>query len=71
MEEEIIRCPICGWQPDEISQWICDNCNFSWNTFEIDGICPNCTHDHDHTQCLELACKRWSDFDSWKIDEKT
>jgi len=70
METEIISCPKCGWQPDETSQWICDHCNFSWNTFETDGICPNCSHDHDYTQCLELACKGWSDFDSWKNNVK-
>ena len=56
-----IRCPICSWQPEQRSSWVCSpmgrpeyfsgGCGHSWNTFDTAGLCPGCNHQWRHTTC--------------------
>ncbi len=51
MIEEYVRCPKCGWEPDESCIWVCDVCNTKWNTFETRGQCPGCSKVFIDTAC--------------------
>lgn len=68
-----IRCPICQWQPDSSSTWVCwsgpgpeppfEACGTAWNTFDTGGRCPGCAHQWDWTTCL--SCGEWSRHVDW------
>jgi hypothetical protein len=68
-----IRCPLCKWQPQKSSRWLCVNADFpeyfyeacgtSWNTFETRGRCPVCAHQWRWTTCLH--CHRNSLHEDW------
>jgi hypothetical protein len=74
-----IRCPMCRWQPDSGSSWMCADCPYpeyffggcgaAWNTFDTRGLCLGCGHQWRWTACL--SCGRWSLHDDWyaKDDE--
>jgi len=72
-----IRCPICSWQPDSYSRWVCrksdypehfaDGCGTAWNTFDTRGRCPGCAHQWIWTFCLR--CRRWSLHEDWYSTE--
>jgi len=36
-----IRCPLCGWRPQEHHRWICKCCHV-WNVFDTGGVRPGC-----------------------------
>lgn len=57
-----IRCPLCGWEPQENSRWIC-KCGHIWNVFDTGGVCPGCLHRGKKTQCGE--CGRYSLHSDW------
>jgi TIR domain len=57
-----VRCPDCGWVPDEDSHWQC-YCGHSWNTFETRGQCPACERKYTTTQCLN--CNNISGHARW------
>jgi len=57
-----IRCPICSWQPDKSSQWMC-SCGHVWNTFDTGGVCPECLLRWAYTACL--ICGSWSPHSDW------
>ena len=78
LEDEVedfsrIRCPLCGWKPNESSRWFCDDCEYpeyffdacgtAWNTFATRGLCPGCAHQWRWTVCL--SCFRWSRHEEW------
>ena len=46
-----VRCPECGWSPDDLSRWECE-CGFVWNTFDTRALCPACDTQHVDTACL-------------------
>ncbi len=68
-----IRCPLCRWQPNPWSNWVCDDCDYpenffegcgmEWNTFETGGLCPGCGHQWRWTSCLN--CEGWSLHEDW------
>ena len=68
-----IRCPVCRWQPEYRSSWICASmgppenfspgCGHSWNTFDTAGLCPGCRHQWRHTTCL--ACSKTTLHKDW------
>jgi hypothetical protein len=68
-----IRCPLCRWQPDSGSSWVCadcpypeyflDGCGAEWNTFDTRGLCPGCGHQWRWTSCL--SCEKWSLHEDW------
>jgi hypothetical protein len=68
-----IRCPLCRWQPDAGSSWVCGECAYpeyffggcgmEWNTFDTRGRCPGCGHQWRWTACL--SCGGWSLHDDW------
>jgi hypothetical protein len=66
MDNIIIRCPKCEWQPYESSTWAC-TCGHEWNTFDTGGRCPKCKKVWEETQCLsdEGGCSQWSPHLDW------
>jgi hypothetical protein len=57
-----IKCPKCDWQPDGVDHWSC-TCMHIWNTFDTRGVCPNCQHKWEETQCPE--CDEMSPHEDW------
>ena len=71
-----IRCPLCRWQPDSSSRWVCGGsgppeyfkgCGTSWNTFDTHGQCPGCRHQWHWTACL--WCGNYSLHEAWYTNE--
>lgn len=71
-----IRCPLCRWQPDSSSSWVCGGdgppeyfigCGTIWNTFDTHGVCPGCDHQWLWTDCL--SCENSSLHEAWYTDE--
>jgi hypothetical protein len=68
-----IRCPMCRWQPDAESYWVCGDCAYpeyflggcgmEWNTFDTRGLCPGCGHQWRWTKCS--SCRVWSLHEDW------
>lgn len=68
-----IRCPLCEWQPNASSVWVCvcfdtpepdfGGCGTIWNTFATGGRCPGCAHQWRWTSCLR--CGEWSRHEDW------
>ena len=42
-------------------------CEHIWNTFETRGVCPECGHQWEETQCLR--CTAWSRHEDWYAEE--
>ncbi|MBC8111190.1 MAG: hypothetical protein H7Y04_09050 [Verrucomicrobia bacterium] len=63
-----IECPKCKWKPDGGAYWQC-RCGTSWNTFDTQGICPNCKKRWKDTQCpgpgFPGGCGAWSPHVDW------
>lgn len=57
-----IQCPICTWQPERESRWMC-SCSHVWNTFDTGGVCPACMLPWAYTACL--SCGSWSPHSDW------
>ena len=66
MKDVRIRCPKCSWEPDGFPYWQC-HCGCVWDTFSTGGICPECKHRHQDTQCIEPAggCTTMSPHIDW------
>jgi hypothetical protein len=66
MTEVKIKCPQCNWEPDGKSYWEC-HCGHVWNTFETAGRCPECSFQHNYTQCVQYAggCNHFSVHLDW------
>src|SRR4029078_13253039 len=72
-----IRCPLCQWQPNASSRWVCGSCGKPeyffegggtvWNTFSTRGLCPGCCHQSRWTICLR--CQAWSLHEEWYTKE--
>jgi hypothetical protein len=62
-----IRCPVCAWEPQRDDRWSC-SCDFIWNTFDTEGVCPACDYRWLETMCLR--CRLWSKHHDWYIDDK-
>jgi hypothetical protein len=60
-----IRCPLCGWEPQQHDLWAChpDGCGHAWNTFDTYGVCPNCHKQWEYTHCHR--CAQWPPHDDW------
>jgi hypothetical protein len=57
-----VRCPKCGWAPRAKNVWSC-NCGHCWNTFDTRGLCPQCQHQWEVTECLQ--CGERSPHEKW------
>jgi hypothetical protein len=57
-----IQCPVCAWQPDKDSRWMC-SCQHMWNTFDTGGVCPACLLQWAYTACP--SCGSWSRHSDW------
>lgn len=64
MTEIKIECPKCEWEPDGGPHWMC-SCRHRWNTFDTQGVCPNCKKRWKDTQCIK--CFEWSPHEDWYI----
>jgi hypothetical protein len=61
-----VRCPKCGWCPGPRDVWQC-SCGCVWNTFQTRGVCPECGHAWQDTQCLR--CMGWSRHEDWYVED--
>jgi hypothetical protein len=71
-----IRCPVCCWQPERSSRWMCRDpngiehpsggCRARWNTFDTRGLCPGCNYQWKGTMCL--SCRVISPHEDWYED---
>lgn len=57
-----IKCPKCHWIPNQETKWLC-SCGYAWNTFNTNGICPNCSINWNITACL--SCGTYSAHSEW------
>ena len=57
-----LRCPICAWEPQSDSVWMC-HCKHLWNTFDTGGVCPSCLTQWSYTACVK--CGSWSPHSDW------
>lgn len=57
-----IRCPKCDWVPRTKTLWSC-KCGHRWNTFLTRGVCPECRHKWETTQCPQ--CEATSPHPEW------
>jgi predicted amidophosphoribosyltransferase len=61
-------CPQCGWRAPHQAYWACDECRTPFDTFEHQGVCPSCHHEHEVTLCPR--CRVWSRHEDWyRVDE--
>lgn len=63
----IPKCPKCKWEPDGKAYWNCENCSHEWDMFSTAARCPNCSHQHHNTQCIEWegGCDEFSPHLDW------
>lgn len=68
MEVKIV-CPKCNYEPSKHDKWFCSKCfSDTWNTFDTQGLCPECGYQWKNTQCP--SCGRWSPhFDWYRFDD--
>ena len=66
MENILIRCPRCKWEPDGKPYWQC-TCKHIWNTFATGARCPKCGKVWEDTACPSAGggCKKWSPHLDW------
>jgi Zn-dependent protease len=48
-------CPSCRTAPPIGAYWQCSACGQAFDTFQTQGICPNCATRFDLTRCLDCA----------------
>lgn len=63
-----VACPHCGWIPDGLAHWGCDECEVpGFNTFEHGGECPGCGEVSVATFCP--ACGHVAAYEHWWPDD--
>ena len=48
-------CPICKIAPPQGALWVCGKCRKPFDTFETQGLCPNCGVQYSVTSCPECG----------------
>jgi len=56
-------CPICKTAPPQGALWVCGKCRKPFDTFETQGVCPNCGTQFSATSCPECGSLRT--FGEW------
>ena len=56
-------CPNCKTLPPQGAFWVCGKCRKPFDTFETQGVCPNCGIQYAATSCLE--CGSLQPFSEW------
>ena len=52
---EGFACPKCKSSPPQGALWICGKCRKPFDTFETQGVCPNCGVQYSATSCPECG----------------
>jgi Zn-dependent protease len=60
-----VACPACGRPPLVGRFWTCAQCNTPFDTFETGGVCPQCGHQYDVTECF--ACRQRTSIHRWRL----
>ena len=56
-------CPSCRTAPPLGAFWRCAQCEQLFDTFETQGVCPNCSARYSTTTCLD--CQAQSSLEAW------
>jgi hypothetical protein len=56
--QEGFACPACHVAPPKGAFWLCSKCRKAFNTFETQGVCPNCGAQFAATSCPECGSLR-------------
>ena len=56
-------CPVCKTAPPQGALWVCGKCRKPFDTFETQGVCPNCGTQFSATSCPECGSLRT--FGEW------
>jgi Zn-dependent protease len=56
-------CPVCKTTPPQGALWVCGKCRKPFDTFQTQGICPNCGVQYAATSCPE--CGSLQPFSEW------
>jgi Zn-dependent protease len=56
-------CPVCKSAPPKGALWACGKCRKPFDTFETQGVCPNCGVQYAATSCPECGSLR--SFGEW------
>jgi Zn-dependent protease len=56
-------CPVCKTTPLQGALWVCGKCRKPFDTFQTQGICPNCGVQYAATSCPE--CGSLQPFSEW------
>jgi len=51
-------CPVCKAAPPRGALWVCGKCRKAFDTFETQGVCPNCGTQFAATSCPECGNQR-------------
>lgn len=57
-------CPACQAMPQIGNYWVCGECRCRFDTFETQGVCPQCSTTFPLTSCLN--CGAQSEWSDWK-----
>jgi Zn-dependent protease len=60
---EGFACPACKSAPPQGALWTCGKCRKPFDTFETQGVCPNCGVQYSATSCPE--CGSLHPFSEW------
>ena len=52
---EGFACPACKSAPPKGALWVCGKCRKPFDTFETQGVCPNCGVQYSTTSCPECG----------------
>jgi Zn-dependent protease len=55
---EGFACPACKSAPPKGALWVCGKCRKPFDTFETQGICPNCGVQYSTTSCPECGSQK-------------
>lgn len=58
-----LSCPTCKASPPIGDYWVCGQCRRPFDTFQSQGVCPNCGARFSATRCLD--CSRLSPLSDW------
>jgi RNA polymerase subunit RPABC4/transcription elongation factor Spt4 len=50
-----VACPACKSAPPKGAFWACGKCRKPFDTFETQGVCPNCGVQYSTTSCPECG----------------
>jgi Zn-dependent protease len=58
-------CPSCKAEPPRGKFWRCEQCNYEFDTFQEQAICPRCAAQFESTQCMD--CGKWEALTDWLV----